>query len=39
MAQGNNTAKCPKCSEANSFLVSTVSSSQVVVCKNCSHMF
>lgn len=39
MAQGNNTAKCPKCEEENSFLVSSVNGSQFVVCKKCSNMF
>ena len=39
MAQGNNTVKCPKCSEENSFLVSSVNGSQFVVCKKCTNMF
>ena len=39
MAQGNNVAKCPKCQEDNSFLVSTVNGTQVVVCKKCTNMF
>lgn len=38
MAQGNNTVKCTKCENEETYLVTVKTGRQYVVCKHCGNM-